>query len=80
MRNAILAIIDYILGFIALALFSFMAFGRGPPEFDTNRRKLLIHIGRIARIATTGGLFGCLWVVFSASLRPAALSAARSAW
>jgi hypothetical protein len=29
MRNAILAIIDYILGFIALALFSFMAFGRG---------------------------------------------------
>ncbi len=31
MRSAFLAIVEYLLGFLALALFAFLAFGSGPP-------------------------------------------------
>lgn len=34
MRSAALAIVEYLLGFLALALFAFLAFGSGPPSDD----------------------------------------------
>lgn len=38
MRHAALALVEYVLGFLALALFAFMAYGSGPP---TDERLLL---------------------------------------
>jgi hypothetical protein len=35
MRSAILAVLDYLVGFIALALFAFLASGRGPSTDDS---------------------------------------------
>lgn len=34
MRSAVLAVVEYLLGFLALALFAFLAFGSGPPTDD----------------------------------------------
>lgn len=34
MRSAALAVVEYLLGFLALAFFAFLAFGSGPPTDD----------------------------------------------